>query len=163
MCVLSLSEYTVQVQVIIAARCNTYCSALMKLGFSFTLTGQCDFPWWMFTVARYCAYARCNKLLHRAAIMLMQRFGILSLWHLTFWSIHLCLTCVWKISSECAILTLLDAIILMQRDAIIIAALWNFGLGWLSWTDFDLNRLWNHLESIRKFCHAAIIIATPVH
>ena len=43
-CGLPLSEYTVQMQEIIAAHCNNYCSALMNLGFSFTLADQCDFP-----------------------------------------------------------------------------------------------------------------------
>ena len=40
-CGLPLSEYTVQVQEIIAARCNNYCSALKTVGFSLTLTDQC--------------------------------------------------------------------------------------------------------------------------
>ena len=42
---LLLSNYRVLAQEIIAARCNNYCSALTSLGFSFTLTGQYDFPW----------------------------------------------------------------------------------------------------------------------
>ena len=35
-------KHTVQVQEIIEARCNNYCSALTNLGSSYTLTGQCD-------------------------------------------------------------------------------------------------------------------------
>ena len=66
---LLLSKITVQVQEIIAARCNNYCSALTYLALTVTLTDQCAFPMCMFTIAGSCAYARCNKLLQRAAII----------------------------------------------------------------------------------------------
>ena len=91
---LLLSNYTVLVQEFIAARCNNYCSALTNLGFSFTLTDQCTFSLWMFTIAGSDAYAWCNNLLQRAAIMLMQRPG-------TFLTLALDLLINSPFSSQC--------------------------------------------------------------
>ena len=48
---LLLLKYPVLVQGINAARCNNYCSALMILDFSFTLTDQCACALRRFTIA----------------------------------------------------------------------------------------------------------------
>ena len=110
----------------------------------------------MFTVAGSCAYARCNKLLQRVAIMLMQCPGIFSTLALDLLvNSQMSDLCVknyqWMCNLGCAWCNNL-----MQRAAIINAAPWNFDLVDCLELIFDLIRLWKHLDTIRKFCHAAI-------
>ena len=149
---LLLSNCTVQVQEIIAARCNNYCSALTNLGFSFFLTGQYDFPWWMFTVTRFDECVRCTNLLQRAALINAAPWNLLTLalgllisspslgqWMKNFqW---MCIFgCLWCNS-------------LLQRAAIINAAPWNLALDdcrdWvLTWTGCE-HTLWLSVEMSR--------------
>ena len=138
---LLLSKITVQVHGFIAARCNNYCSALTKLALTFTLTDQCAFPMCMFTAAGSDAYAWCNKLLQRAAIINAAP------WEISCpgtWSSGQ-FTMVCSVSAKLQWMCNFDSAWctkLMQRAAIIIAAPWNFGLvdclDWvLTWSDCE--------------------------
>ena len=105
---------------------------------------------------RVLCICRCNKLLQRAAIMLMQRPRIFSTLALDLLvNSQLSGLCVknyqWMCNLGCAWCNKL-----MQRTVIINAAPWNFVLGWLPGIDFDLIRLWNHLDTISKIYHATI-------
>ena len=138
---LLLSKITVQVQGFIAARCNNYCSALTKLALTFTLTDQYAFPMCMFTVAGSCAYARCNKLLQRAAIINAAPWKFL---YPGTWSSGQ-FTMVWSVSEKLQWMSNFDSPWcnnLMQRAAIKCSAL-EFWPGWLSGLIFDLIKLWN--------------------